>query len=120
LGALPPLAWGLIEYMVLNTKKALQLHSVGYVNHSAIYLGIILGVALSITLSVWQNFNHNKRLGLILLPILLFVAIIISQSRGVFGISLIRLSLIILLIPNSTKIKVVAFALFGIILALMP
>jgi O-antigen ligase len=120
LGTLPPLAWGLIEYMVIHTKDTLQLHSVGHVNHSAIYLGIILGAALSVTLSTWRDVSFIKRLGLILLPIIFFVAIIIGQSRGVFGISLIRLSLIILLIPNPKKIKAVAFTLFAIILALMP
>ena len=120
LGTLPPLAWGLIEYMVIHTKDTLQLHSVGHVNHSAIYLGIILGAALSVTLSIWRDVGLIKRMGLILLPIIFFVSIIISQSRGVFGISLIRLSLIILLIPNPKKIKAIAFALFAIILALMP
>ncbi len=120
LGTLPPLAWGLIEYMVTHTKDTLQLHSVGHVNHSAIYLGIILGAALSVTLSIWQDVSFIKRLGLILLPIIFFVSIILGQSRGVFGISLIRLSLIILLIPNPKKIKAIAFGLFAIILTLMP
>jgi O-antigen ligase len=120
LGTLPPLAWGLIEYMVIHTKDTLQLHSVGHVNHSAIYLGIILGAALSVVLSIWRDVVLIKRIGLILLPIMFFVAIIIGQSRGVFGISLIRLSLIILLIPNPKKIKAIAFALLAIILALMP
>jgi O-antigen ligase len=120
LGTLPPLVWGMIEYIVIHTKGTLQLHSVGHVNHSAIYLGIILGAALSVALSIWREVGLIKRIGLTLLPIIFFVSIIIGQSRGVFGISLIRLSLIILLIPNSKKIKVVAFGLFAIILALMP
>jgi O-antigen ligase len=120
LGTLPPLAWGLIQYMVMHTKSSLELHSVGHVNHSAIYLGIILGAALSVTLTVWRDVGIIQRLTLILLPIVFFVAIIIGKSRGVFGISLIRLSLIILLIPNPKKIKAIAFALFTIILALMP
>jgi O-antigen ligase len=90
------------------------------VNHSAIYLGIILGAALSVTLSIWRDVGLIKRMGLILLPIIFFIGIIIGQSRGVFGISLIRLSLIILLIPNPKKIKTIAFALFAIVLGLMP
>jgi O-antigen ligase len=71
-------------------------------------------------LSIWPDVGLIKRIALILLPIIFFVAIIIGQSRGVFGISLIRLSLIILLIPNPKKIKTIAFALLAIILALMP
>lgn len=119
LATLPPLAWGLIEYMVIHTKDTLQLHSVGHVNHSAIYLGIILGAALSVVLSIWRDVNLFKKLGLILLPIILFVAIIIGQSRGVFGISIICICLIILLIPHSTKIKTIAFSIFAIILTMM-
>jgi O-antigen ligase len=120
LSTLPPLAWGLIEYMAIHTKNSLQLHSVGHVNHSAIYLGIILGAALSVSLSVWPGKNLLKKLGLIALPVLFFIAIIIGQSRGVFGVTLIRSSLIILMIPNSKKIKVLAFTIFAIVLALMP
>jgi len=120
LGTLPPLIWGLIEYMVIHTKSALELHSVGHVNHSAIYLGIILGAALSVSLSNWKTDEIFKKIFSLSLPIFFFIAIIIGQSRGVFGVSLIRLSLIILLIPNSKKIKLMAFGIFGIILALMP
>ena len=120
LGTLPPLIWGLIEYMIIHTKGNLELHSVGHVNHSAIYLGIILGAALSVSLSLWKTAGIFKKLVLLSLPIFFFIAIIIGQSRGVFGISLIRLSLIILLIPNSNQIKLIAFGIFGIILALMP
>jgi O-antigen ligase len=106
--------------MIIHTKGNLELHSVGHVNHSAIYLGIILGAALSVSLSLWKTAGIFKKLVLLSLPIFFFVAIIIGQSRGVFGISLIRLSLIILLIPNSNQIKLLAFGIFGIILALMP
>lgn len=120
LGTLPPLAWGLIEYMIIHTKDSLQLHSVGHSNHSAIYLGIILGAMLSLSLSIWRGMGIFKKLGLILLPILFFTAIIIGQSRGVFGVSLVRISLIILLIPNAKKIKAFAFVIFAIVLALMP
>ena len=120
LGTLPPLIWGLIEYIIIHTKSTLELHSVGHVNHSAIYLGIILGAALSVSLSIWKRSGIFKKLFLLSLPILFFIAIIIGQSRGVFGISLIRLSLIILLIPNTNQIKLAAFGIFGIILALMP
>jgi len=120
LGTLPPLIWGLVEFMIIHTKNTLELHSVGHVNHSAIYLGIILGVALSVSLGIWKTAGIFKKLFLLSLPIFFFIAIIIGQSRGVFGISLIRASLIILLIPNSNQIKLIALGIFGIILALMP
>ena len=70
--------------MVIHTKDTLKLHSVDHVNHSAIYLGIILGAALSLVLSIWRDTDLIKRIGLILLPIIFFVSIILGQSRGVF------------------------------------
>ena len=120
LGTIPPLLWGFIEYLVIHKKNTLQLHSVGHVNHSAIYLGIILGATLSASLSIWKNAKIFKKLFLVSLPILFFVSVIIGQSRGVFGVSLIRLSLLILLIPNSNQIKILAFGILGVILSLMP
>jgi O-antigen ligase len=120
LSTIPPLIWGLIEKLVIHTKDSLQLHSVGHVNHSAIYLGIILGSSLSVSLALFHKFNLAKKILLIILPILFFVGVIISQSRGVFGISIIRLTLIILLIPNTKKTKLFAFIIFIIILTLMP
>ena len=120
LSALPPLIWGLFQYMLIHTKDNLELNSVGHVNHSAIYLGIILGASLSVSLSTWNKQKLLQRVALIFLPVFFFVSIIIGQSRGVFSISLIRISLIILLIPNLKKIKVFAFLILGMILLLMP
>jgi O-antigen ligase len=120
LATIPPLIWGLFEYLFLHSKANLELHSVGHVNHSAIYLGIILGATLSLSLSSWKDANIIRSIIIIMLPIIFFIAIIIAQSRGVFGISLIRLSLIIFLIPNPKKIKLFSFVIFFLILILMP
>ena len=42
ISAIPPTIIGLTEYLITHTKGGLQLHSVGHVNHSAIYLCMIL------------------------------------------------------------------------------
>ena len=52
---LPPLIWGLTESLVLHTKDTLQLHSVGHVNHSAIYLCMMAGASISLLLSQFQK-----------------------------------------------------------------
>ena len=57
LGAIPPLSWGLYQYLIIHTKPNLQLHSVGHVNHSAIYLVMIFGASLGWFLS---HLNLNK------------------------------------------------------------
>jgi hypothetical protein len=57
---LPPLIWGLMQYLFLHTKEALQLHSVGHVNHSAIYLSMMAGASLSLLVSQLQKVNNKS------------------------------------------------------------
>ncbi len=59
LGAIPPLLWGLYQYLVLQTKSSLELHSVGHVNHSAIYLVMIFGATLGWLLNNLSNFKKK-------------------------------------------------------------
>jgi O-antigen ligase len=120
LSTIPPLTLGLFQLFFLHTKDYLELHSVGHVNHSAIYLGIILGATLSMTLSFWHFVSLSKKLGLMILPIFFFWAVVIGQSRGVFGISLLRISLLTFLIPNPKKTKALTFVLFCLMLLLVP
>ena len=49
------LAGGLWNLFITRTSHTLQLHSVGQVNHSAIYMVISYGALLSATLSFWKN-----------------------------------------------------------------
>ena len=85
---IPPLIWGLTESLVLHTKEALQLHSVGHVNHSAIYLCMIFGVSLSLFFFQVENFKKKYIFLTAFSSIFILASILISQSRGAFGISL--------------------------------
>jgi O-antigen ligase len=122
LSTLPPLIWGLYENLVIHSRKTLEIHSVGHVNHSAIYLVMIFGATLGWFLSR-LNINKDtlqKKFQTILLgmlSLLFFISLIIGQSRGAFGIGVILgLSLIILLGKNK-KIKWIGVLSFiGILL----
>ncbi len=122
LSTLPPLIWGLYEYLVIHSREFLEIHSVGHVNHSAIYLVMIFGATLGWFLSR-LNINKDtlqKKFQTILLgmlSLLFFISLIIGQSRGAFGIGVILgLSLIILLGKNK-KIRWIGIAtIIGIIL----
>ena len=61
LSTLPALFWGLTEYLYLHTEIDLKLHSVGHVNHSAIYLTIIFGSAIGFGVSLWGNLNNIQK-----------------------------------------------------------
>lgn len=76
------LTYGLWAFYVAHTEKALELHSVGHVNHSAIYLAITFGAALSLTLSYWGRFNWLLRLASAATTLILALSIFLSASRG--------------------------------------
>ena len=113
---LPPLIWGLTESLVLHTKDALQLHSVGHVNHSAIYLCMIAGASCSFLVN--QLHKEQKKyifLGTLLL-ILFIISVVISQSRAAFGIIFLIVFTIFLLSKLSVKIKTILLSLLTVFL----
>ena len=106
LSTIPPLAWGLYENLVIHSRETLEIHSVGHVNHSAIYLVMIFGASLGWFLSQYHAKKNEigfswKNIFLGALALLFFISLIIGQSRGAFGIAvLLGLSLLFLLGKN--------------------
>lgn len=105
LGIIPPLAWGLWQLFVTHAKPDLQIHSVGHVNHSAIYLTMVFGASLGWLLSLERDARTLKKLGLTALSIALFISLIVGQSRGAVGIGFILSLLIIFSIGKSLAVK---------------
>ena len=110
---LPPLLWGLTQFLILFTKDSLQLHSVGHVNHSAIYICMIAGAALSLLLSQLQSAKKKYIFISSLLFIFLISSIIISQSRGAFGIVFLLIYSMFLLSKVSVKTKILSLVLLS-------
>jgi O-antigen ligase len=117
LGTIPPLTWGLIQYLFLYTKPDLQLHSVGHVNHSAIYLTMIFGATFGalITLIRKNKFNY-KILFLFAYCLLLYISLMLSQSRAAFGMATILGFLFLMIMPFTNKIKILSIVVFSIII----
>jgi O-antigen ligase len=65
-----------------HQKSALELNSVGHVNHSSVYLCITYAVVLAITLTQRPSNRWLSRLLPITLVIVLSYLVIISDSRG--------------------------------------
>ncbi|GAO34773.1 hypothetical protein SCT_0153 [Sulfuricella sp. T08] len=82
------LSHALWSLFVTHTKHALELNSVGHVNHSAIYLAISYGALLSLTLAFWRKNNSGLRILSALLTTLFAVSIFISASRAAVGVAL--------------------------------
>lgn len=69
----------------------LQLHSVGHVNHTAIYLAIMLGVCASWLFARWRAWTAVPRAVALALCALLLVSLVVTASRGAFGAALLML-----------------------------
>ena len=107
LSTLPPLCWGLFQYLILHTKSSLQLHSVGHVNHSAIYLTMIFGATFGLLLSFLKDSNTIKKNSFILLTIIFFMALLIGASRSAVGISIILAILFLFMFVKSLRLKLI-------------
>jgi O-antigen ligase len=105
MSAIPPLLWGLYELWGLHSKDTLELHSVGHVNHSAIYLTVLFGAILGATLSFWQRASSLNKLYLSGLSFLFFASLIIGQSRAALGIGTIIGVIFLSLLSKTKKIK---------------
>lgn len=112
----PPLLWGLAQLLILFSKDSLQLHSVGHVNHSAIYLCMMAGAALSLLLSQLQGTQKKYVFITALLFIFIISSVIISQSRGAFGFAFLLAYVLIFLSKLAVKIKTISLSLLTIFL----
>ena len=106
IGVIPPLIVGFIRYMYIHDKPDLQLHSVGHVNHSAIYLTMILGASIGFFISLCQKKIFYQNLIIILLCTLLFIALIVSQSRAAVGIGALLSVSLFLILSQTKKLKI--------------
>jgi O-antigen ligase len=111
LSTLLPLIWGLYEYLVIHSRKTLEIHSVGHVNHSAIYLVMIFGASLAWCVSQFNAKKEKVALNwqtilLILLSLLFFISLIIGESRGAFGIAIILGVMLVFLLAKNKEIKI--------------
>ncbi len=110
LSTIPPLIWGLYEYLVIHSRASLEVHSVGHVNHSAIYLVMIFGASLAWLLSQLNARKDKLTLNwqiilLSILSLLFFISLIIGESRGAFGVAIILGVILSILLPINKYIR---------------
>jgi O-antigen ligase len=124
LSTIPPLIWGLYEYLIIHSRTSLEVHSVGHVNHSAIYLAMIFGASLAWLIS---HLNTKKekvtitwQISLLgILSLLFFISLIIGQSRGAFGIASILGLILFLSLVKMKNIKIFGVMAMMLILIFM-
>jgi O-antigen ligase len=70
---------------IAKTHDTLELHSVGHVNHSAIYVAIVLGLTLSISIAYWRRIRFIGRVALSISVVALIVSVFVTESRAAVG-----------------------------------
>jgi O-antigen ligase len=70
------------------TSGTLELHSVGHVNHTAIYLAIMLAVCTAWLFSRWRAWRAGTRAVALSVIALVIVSLVVSASRGAIGVGL--------------------------------
>lgn len=86
---------GVFLYKVSHLKQALELHSVGHVNHSAIYLAITLGFQASFITGFWHSMNKKERFFCVISLVILMMGVFMSDSRAAIGSSLVMAFIIL-------------------------
>ncbi|MBU6272782.1 MAG: O-antigen ligase family protein [Betaproteobacteria bacterium] len=74
--------WGLARVLTADTPVFLQLHSVGHVNHSAIYLAVAIGVAVAAWVGIAPTATARARLLIGASGLIALVALFVSGSRA--------------------------------------
>jgi O-antigen ligase len=113
---MPPSLWALGEMFILHTKNTFELHSLGVVNHSAIYLCIMAGTSLAFFCSQLQTLKMKHIFGAGLIFIFIFGAVLITKSRGAFVIAVLLVFAIFLLSKLLLRTKAILLTIFTIFL----
>ena len=82
------LAFGYWQLHVSHRRNALELHSVGHVNHTAIYLALLLGAGAAWIFARWRAWSAARRAFAAAIGLLFLVSLVVTQSRGAIGIGL--------------------------------
>jgi len=74
--------WALWDWSQPHAYEGIQLHSVGHVSHSTIYLVIALTALIAGMFSFWSRLGTHERFAAVILVVVSIVVIVLSGSRG--------------------------------------
>ena len=72
----------------------LQLHSVGHVNHTAIYLALMLGVCVSWLFACWRAWPAGRRAAALAITLFVLVSLVVTASRGALAVGMLAVLLL--------------------------
>jgi O-antigen ligase len=124
-GTVVTLAQGYWKLLVAGSTDVLTLNSVGHVNHSAVYMSIMLGVALMALRAYWSASGWALRALGAALVALFAVSVLWMQSRGAAGAAFV-IALVLLFAYTARRrgsfhrLVIAAALVVGATLALKP
>jgi O-antigen ligase len=78
------------DLKIFNGQEGgLQLNSVGHVNHTAIYVAIMLGVCVAWVLARWQGWTTTLRVGALAVTLAVFFSLMYTASRGAVSMGIV-------------------------------
>lgn len=72
----------------VGKSGTLQLYSVGHVNHTAIYIAIILGICASWLFAYWRDWRPRHRTAALAVTAFVFASLAVTGSRGALGVGM--------------------------------
>ena len=111
LAGLPHAYWRLY---VTQSREWFEINSVGQVNHTAIYLAIILGMALSAALAYWRTWTRVARLLAIFALTAIGASLLVTASRAAIGMAVVLV--LVLTGASYRRFKVAFIAAVSIVL----
>ena len=97
----------------------LQLHSVGHVNHTAIYVAMMLGVCVSWLFARWQAWRPGRRGFALAATLLVLASLVVTASRGAIGIGFLLLLILAALWWSRWRGPLVASVVATLVIASM-
>lgn len=112
-GTLVALAYGYWEWGVTGKRRFIELKSVGHVNHSSIYLAIVLGATAAALLAYWERWSNARRATGIALTLALGASLVAMESRGAIGVA--ALLAVVMGLAWHRRSKMLAAATIGLV-----
>jgi hypothetical protein len=104
-----------LAYSYISTGGILkELHSVGHINHTAIFLLIAYSISLSLLLFNFKNLNNFYKIFLLVSTLVLFSATVDTSSRAAFGLLIIVTIIDFLYLIVISRKLTILFIFFGL------
>jgi O-antigen ligase len=70
------------QLLILSSKEFIEFHSVGHVNHTAIYLSLTLAIIISMLYARWQSTSFSNRFFHLSMYSAIAITLVLTDSRA--------------------------------------